>query len=151
RVKVETGIDIEIISTREEARLAFTGCTPLLDWGYPRALVFDIGGGSTELGWLDLTPGRPPELLAWLSIPIGVVTLTERYGGSLLPPGIYEKMVEDVLEPLRSFEATNRIADHVAAGAVQMIGTSGTVTTLAGVHIGLPRYDRAVIDGCFLD
>ncbi|WP_425450078.1 Ppx/GppA phosphatase family protein [Virgifigura deserti] len=151
RVKAETGIDIEIISTREEARLAFTGCAPLLDGGYPRALVFDIGGGSTELGWLDLKPGRSPELLAWLSIPIGVVTLTERYGGSLLPPGSYESMVEDVLERLRPFEAANGIAAHVAAGAVQMLGTSGTVTTLAGVHIGLPRYDRAVIDGCFLD
>lgn len=150
RVQEETGLDIEIISTQEEAQLAFAGCAPLLDWGYPRALVFDIGGGSTELGWLGLLPGRPPKLLSWLSIPVGVVTLTERFGGDVLPPGAYETMIEEVLERLRPFEAANHISAHVEAGAVQMLGTSGTVTTLAGVHIGLPRYDRAVVDGSFL-
>ena len=151
RVRAETGIEMEIISTGEEAQLAFRGCAPLLDLTRPRALAFDIGGGSTELGWLALGPGRAPELRAWLSIPIGVVTLSERYGSARMPPEIYESMVEEVVALLRPFEAANGIAADIAAGAVQMIGSSGTVTTLAGIHLNLPRYDRRVVDGCHLD
>ncbi|HLB81369.1 MAG TPA: Ppx/GppA family phosphatase, partial [Dongiaceae bacterium] len=87
----------------------------------------------------------------WLSIPIGVVTLSERYGSARMPPEIYESMVAEVVALLRPFEAANGIAADIAAGAVQMIGSSGTVTTLAGIHLGLPRYDRRVVDGCDLD
>ena len=86
RVRAETGLELEIISTAEEATLAFKGCSPLLSVRRPRALVFDIGGGSTELGWLRLRSGRPPQILDSLSIPFGVVNLTERYGGSRMAP-----------------------------------------------------------------
>lgn len=151
RVRRETGIEIEIISTREEAELAFNGCAPLLDSGFARAIVFDIGGGSTEIGWLALRPGRPPRLDAWTSVPYGVVNLTERHGGDCIGPERYEAMVAEIAAHLRPFEAAHGIARHVAQGTVQMLGTSGTVTTLAGVHLGLRRYDRAVVDGCYLD
>ncbi len=151
RVRQETGIEIEIISCREEAELAFNGCAPLLDTAGARAVVFDIGGGSTELGWLAVERGRMPRLAGWVSVPLGVVTLTERYGGDRITPEIYEAMVREVSAHLASFEAAHGIAAEVARGAVQMLGTSGTVTTLAGVHLGLRRYERNVIDGCHLE
>ncbi len=151
RVRAETGLEIEIISTAEEAVLAFKGCAPLLNSRMPRALVFDIGGGSTELGWLRLRAGGPPQIMASLSIPVGVVNLTERYGGSRIAPEVYDAMVAEVAGRLQDFAVANGIDRRVAAGAVQMLGTSGTVTTLAGVHLGLPRYDRSVVDGCYLD
>lgn len=151
RVRAETGLQIETISSVEEAVLAFQGCAPLLSVRRPRALVFDIGGGSTELGWLRLRSGRPPQILDTLSIPVGVVTLTERYGGSRIAPEVYRAMVDEVTAQLRGFAEENGSNRRVAAGAVQMLGTSGTVTTLAGVHLGLLRYNRSLIDGCYLD
>jgi exopolyphosphatase/guanosine-5'-triphosphate,3'-diphosphate pyrophosphatase len=150
RVRRETGILLEIITAREEAALAFNGCAPLLEAGWPRAVVFDIGGGSTEVGWLGLE-GAVPELIGWLSIPIGVVTLAERHGSARLPETVYDVMVEEVAHLLRPFAAAHGIAEGIAAGRVQMLGTSGTVTTLAGVHLGLPRYDRNLVDGRYLD
>src|SRR5215470_8565331 len=151
RVRAETGLVIETISPAEEAVLAFKGCSPLLSARRPRAVVFDIGGGSTELGWLRLRSGRPPQILDTLSIPFGVVNLTERYGGSRIAPEVYGAMVDEVTANLRDFAEANGINRRVAAGAVQMLGTSGTVTTLAGVHLGLRRYNRALIDGCYLE
>ncbi len=151
RVQDETGIEIEIITSQEEAELAFNGCAPLLQGHVSRALVFDIGGGSTELGWLTIANGGTPRLDGWVSVPLGVVTLTERYGGDCITVETYDAMVAEVTGHLRPFEATHGIARHVGAGAVQMLGTSGTVTTLAGVHLGLSRYDRNVVDGCYLD
>ena len=150
RVKYDTGIKLEIISTHEEAQLALAGCLPLLDGAEPHALVFDIGGGSTELIWLSLSPGGPAEIHDTLSIPCGVVNFAERYGGDVIDGAVYEAMVADVEARLASFEAANRIGQKVARGLVQMLGTSGTVTTIAGVHKRLPRYDRALIDGCHL-
>jgi exopolyphosphatase/guanosine-5'-triphosphate,3'-diphosphate pyrophosphatase len=150
RVRAETGLEIEIISTAEEANLAFSGCAPLLDQRQPFALVFDIGGGSTEIGWMALRAGRPPELLAWHSIPLGVVNLTERYGGPPLTADAYAAMIAEASERLRSFAAGPEIAAALGREDLQMLGTSGTVTTLAGVHLKLPRYDRTYVDGCFL-
>jgi exopolyphosphatase/guanosine-5'-triphosphate,3'-diphosphate pyrophosphatase len=146
----ETGIVIEIISSREEARLALTGCAPLLDRGIPHALVFDIGGGSTELMWIAVDGGRRPRLIDQTSIPLGVVSLTELYGGDRIAPSVYATMVADLVGPLAAFEARNGIAVLVRRGAVQMLGTSGTATTLAGVHMGLARYDRSRVDGSYL-
>jgi len=149
RVEQEAGIRIEIISPREEARLALAGCAPLLSPGTPKALVFDIGGGSTELVWLEMVRGRP-RLLDQVSLPLGVVNLTEIYGGDRISPETYRAMVDMVTDRLARFEARNRIAAQVAAGHVQMLGTSGTVTTLAGIYLGLPRYDRSKVDGTWL-
>jgi exopolyphosphatase/guanosine-5'-triphosphate,3'-diphosphate pyrophosphatase len=151
RVQAETGLNIEIISTAEEAQLAFKGCSPLLSRRQPRALVFDIGGGSTELGWLKVRNGRPPELIDSMSVPLGVVTISENYGHCRVPDDLYERMVQDVSAHMAAFAERNGIGPKVAAGAVQMLGTSGTVTTLAGIHLGLARYDRSLVDGTYLD
>jgi exopolyphosphatase/guanosine-5'-triphosphate,3'-diphosphate pyrophosphatase len=151
RVEAETGLRLDIISTAEEARLALAGCAPLLDYEHRHALVFDIGGGSTELLWLELERSRAPRLVGWVSLPCGVVTLAERWGGRDIRPGTYAGMIEEVSDMLSPFEMAHGLSRHVAEGRVQMLGTSGTVTTIAGVILELPRYDRSQVDGCWLD
>lgn len=148
RVRAQTGIALEIISTREEARLALAGCLPLLDGSEPHALVFDIGGGSTELIWLSLAAGG--DIHGTFSIPCGVVNLAERYGGDRIGPEVYAAMVTEIQVRLATFEMAHAIGRQIARRAVQMLGTSGTVTTIAGIHKQLPRYDRAAVDGCHL-
>jgi len=152
RVREATGITIETITTAEEARLAVNGCAPLLDPTLPYAIVFDIGGGSTELVWLRL-PDEPfgePRLLGIVSLPFGVVTFTERYGGDGFSAAAYETMVAEAQASMATFAHDHGIAEVVASGGVQMLGSSGTVTTLAGIHLGLPRYNRSMVDGSTL-
>ncbi len=154
RVRDEVGLEIEIISTGEEARLVVFGCAPLLDPRIPYAIVFDIGGGSTEIVWLRLVRGRDrrrwrPQILGSVSLPLGVVTLTDRFGGEVSPTA-YRTMVEEATCALQPFERNHRILRHIRSGRVQMLGSSGTVTTLAGIHIALPRYTRALVDGSSL-
>ncbi len=153
RVAVETGLDLEIISAEEEARLALVGCAPLLDGPEPNAVVFDIGGGSTEIIWVRSDgDGRLDAASAdCLSIPAGVVNFLERYGGDMFVEDEYELMVSDATDMLSAFEKKHGIAEKVAAGQVQMLGTSGTVTTLASVFKGLRHYDRSKIGGCHMD
>ena len=155
RVKDEAGINLEIITSGEEAQLAFSGCMPLLTVEHPNAIVFDIGGGSTELGWLSLKPGQAPRIIAWHSMPVGVVTLTEEFGIEA-PEGadrlaFYEEMVAKVADHLAPFAQAIGAHRLIAGGQVQILGTSGTVTTLAGIKLGLPRYDRALVDGSYLN
>ena len=159
RVRRETGLDLEIISNSEEALLGLHGCTPLLDPGVPEALIFDIGGGSTEVTWLSVagtgSEGRrnsmTPELLDCHSIPVGVVTLAEQYGGREISGDTYDAMVDQVAAGLRPFDERHGLAARVAQDEIQMLGTSGTVTTLSGIEKRLPRYDRAQVDGSYLD
>lgn len=150
RVQAETGLALEIISTHEEARLALTGCMALLEPAYSHALVFDIGGGSTELIWIDLTKSGEENILGTLSLPCGVVNLSERHGGKELTRDGYEEIVASVADLLRPFEQAHGIVPRLAGGSVQMLGTSGTVTTLAALHLGLSCYDRRRVDGCHL-
>jgi exopolyphosphatase/guanosine-5'-triphosphate,3'-diphosphate pyrophosphatase len=153
RVREEIGIEIEIISSTEEARLVVAGCAPLLNPRIPYAIVFDIGGGSTEIVWLRLWGGGNrgrPEILGSMSLPFGVVTLTDRFGGTEVSPATYSAMVAEAVAALAPFERTNDIQRHVRTGRVQMLGSSGTVTTLAGIHLALPRYIRALVDGSVL-
>jgi exopolyphosphatase/guanosine-5'-triphosphate,3'-diphosphate pyrophosphatase len=154
QVDEEFGLEIEIISSREEARLVVAGCAPLLDPSIPNAIVFDIGGGSTEIVWLRLARGpngrRRPHILGALSLPFGVVTLTDRFGGAEVSPATYRLMIAEAMAGLAPFERNHRIRRHVGAGKVQMLGSSGTVTTLAGIHLALPRYIRAQVDGSML-
>ena len=150
RVTDETGLEIEIISTREEAQLAVMGCAPLLRPDAAHAIVFDIGGGSTEVMWLGIDDRGQPELLDCMSLPFGVVNMAEIYGGHEVTLGGYAEMITDVRRQLAPFEAANGIATEIEAGRVQMLGTSGTVTTLAGIHLRLTKYQRSVVDGTTL-
>lgn len=155
RVAAETELDIEIISTREEAELALAGCVPLFDPKIPNALVFDIGGGSTELVWhrgKARAIGRNGKSdLDAISLPFGVVTLAERHGGDRFDRATYRRMVDESRSALDAFEARFDIGAAIRDGAVQMVGTSGTVTTLAGIRMNLRRYDRDRVDGTYLD
>ena len=155
RVREEVGLEIEIISSTEEARLVVAGCAPLLSPRIPHAIVFDIGGGSTEIVWLRLWgrrngPRPRPRILGSVSLPFGVVTLTDRFGGAEVSPATYRAMVAEAAAALLPFERTHHILRHVGGGRVQMLGSSGTVTTLAGIHLALPRYTRALVDGSTL-
>jgi len=147
RVIAETGLEIEIITAEEEARLALAGCAPLLDRRLSHALVFDIGGGSTELMWVRVERGRPPRIEAVISLPVGVVTLAERCGADLGGEAGYVRVLDEVIALFTPFEERCRLAGRIRAGGLQMLGTSGTVTTLGGIHLGLPRYDRSEVDG----
>jgi exopolyphosphatase/guanosine-5'-triphosphate,3'-diphosphate pyrophosphatase len=158
-----TDLDIKIVSREAEARLAVSGCASLIDADCDLALVFDIGGGSSELIWLDLRNKRRGNgtridrlemqdcIAAWTSLPVGVVTLAERYGGRDIDAGVFERMVCHVESLLEPFEMARRLREQLGTVSTHLLGTSGTVTTVAGVHLGLPRYDRRQVDGCWLD
>jgi len=149
RAKRETGIDICTISSREEAELALESCAPLLARHGRRALLFDIGGGSTELAWVRLTAGRP-ELIGYHSLPVGVVTLAERWGDAGFTEDGFDAMVDDVATRLADFEKVHCIGREIRNGEVLLLGTSGTVTTLAGIVLNLDRYRRLAVDGVAL-
>jgi exopolyphosphatase / guanosine-5'-triphosphate,3'-diphosphate pyrophosphatase len=163
RVYDRLGLDIEILSREEEARLAVSGCASLIEPGSDLVLVFDIGGGSSELIWLDLKgreaePGRSlydradvqNAIRTWTSLPVGVVTLTEAFGGRFVDAPVFEAMVAHVTGLLEPFEARSQVVPLLETRGVHLLGTSGTVTTVAGVHLGLSRYERSRVDGCWL-
>jgi exopolyphosphatase / guanosine-5'-triphosphate,3'-diphosphate pyrophosphatase len=147
RVRRETGVVLEIISPEEEARLAMLGCHRLLEPGDGPALIFDIGGGSTELVLIDADGSDVPRIKCWWSAPWGVVSLTESEGTAFAGPeerlAAYVRMREKVKNSFRRFvELLPTERDDI-----RLMGTSGTVTTLASVHLALPSYDRRQVDG----
>lgn len=147
RVRRETGIVLDIISAEEEARLAVLGCHILLEPGQGPAMIFDIGGGSTELVLVD-TEASAPHILDWQSVPWGVVSLTESEPHDNNDPAAlaraYANMRARVMDSFSDFR--DRLPTH-PGDAKRLLGTSGTVTTLASLHLNLPSYDRNVIDG----
>ncbi|MBM3568401.1 MAG: Ppx/GppA family phosphatase [Alphaproteobacteria bacterium] len=145
RVAVETGLELEAISPEREARLAAIGCLPLLDPAAERAIVFDIGGGSTELAALRRDGRGGYVHVAEASLPRGVVTLAERHGGAEMSSDSYAAIVAETKDLLGDFR--RRLGD---AGEWALLGSSGTVTTLAAVHLDLPRYDRRRVDGSWM-
>jgi exopolyphosphatase/guanosine-5'-triphosphate,3'-diphosphate pyrophosphatase len=177
RVRSETGLRLDIISAEEEARLAVAGCAPLLDTEADQLLVIDIGGGSTELIWIDfagtpahlrarllmaLAPSRRGALDAdararaagahivdWVSAPLGVATLHDRFAHLINPMLRFKAMTECFEAQLARFLPYARRAGP-APPKLQIIGASGTVTTIAGAHLGLRRYDRSIVDGMWL-
>jgi|SRR5689334_1107024 exopolyphosphatase / guanosine-5'-triphosphate,3'-diphosphate pyrophosphatase len=164
RVRRETGLEIEIVTQETEAKLAVSGCASLIDRNCDWTLVFDIGGGSSELIWLDLAElGHPHRrdlhdrvdvqncIAAWTSLPIGVVNLAERHGGREVTREGYEAMVADVTAAIKSFEAKHRFGAKIAGARAHFLGTSGTVTTISGIHLKLPVYERSRVDGCWLN
>lgn len=148
RVAAETGIELEVIDRETEAALAVLGCSPLVDPRGRGAILFDIGGGSTELVRIERDAENPePRIKAWMSIPYGVVTLAEQFGGRDVTPEIYAAMEQAVANHVAPFaeEHGGDLAD------MHLLGTSGTVTTLAGIHLNLARYDRRRIDSIWMD
>lgn len=157
RVKNELGIELEIVDRRTEAELAVTGCADLIDTQAQGALMFDIGGGSSELAWLDFRGGRPrsqgrmsASIRSWQSMPVGVVSIAEKFGGVNVTRETFEDMVSYVSEHLRQFRGREKLRQMIAEHPVHLIGTSGTVTTLAGLHLGLERYERMKVDGLWM-
>lgn len=153
RVRTDLALDLEIVDRKTEAYLAVTGCAALVDPKAQSAIIFDIGGGSTEIAWLD---GQAPHafadpckrIRAWDSLPVGVVTLAERHGGVDVTPESFEGMVEEVSELLMDFALV--AAEAGRARHFHLLGTSGTVTTVGGIHLGLARYDRRKVDGMWM-
>jgi len=154
RVRSETGIAFRVIDAEEEARLAVAGCVGLLDPGYEMGLVVDIGGGSTELSWVDLRQGVPPQgrlppILGWGSAPVGVVNLAERHPREG-DRAWYERMRADAAALIAGLPEPAGARAPFAAGRGLMVGTSGTVTSIAGVFLGLERFRRDAVDGMWL-
>jgi exopolyphosphatase/guanosine-5'-triphosphate,3'-diphosphate pyrophosphatase len=145
RVRRSTGLRLEIVDRETEARLAVAGSASLLDPDCSRAVIFDIGGGSTELMHLDVRDGAH-DLNEWISLPLGVVTLAERHGGIHVDASVFDAMMGDVRPAMADF--MSRASVEGTNG--HMLGTSGTVTTIAGVHQNLRRYDRARVDGSWI-
>lgn len=155
RVKREAGLDLEIIDRQTEARLAVSGCGSLIERDTQGVVLFDIGGGSSEIALIDLSGRRSQRLanhiVSWTSLPVGVVSLAERFGGRAVTRETFAAMVDDVATHLAAFEGRDRLRHVVAGSQFHLLGTSGTVTTLAGVHLDLERYDRRRVDGLWMD
>jgi exopolyphosphatase/guanosine-5'-triphosphate,3'-diphosphate pyrophosphatase len=162
RVQRDTGLKLQIITPKEEAQLSVAGCLNLLDRQAEAALVVDVGGGSTELSWVDLKgqglDARPRQfahwklpIKAWLSVPIGVVTLAERFPEA---EGAVEHwfrgMVDAVKERIAAFPHAEPLRQVFETGGAHLVGTSGAITSLAGLHLDLPRYDRNRVDGLWM-
>jgi len=159
RAKSESGINLEIISGRVEARLAVMGCLNLIDTSKDVALVIDIGGGSTELSWVDIRRLREnpeeirvyrPPISAWASLPVGVVTLSEMFPEHEDRETWYNDMKDKVRDAITEQGCTTRFTKTFREGRGHLIGTSGTITSLAGIHLKLPFYQREKVDGLWL-
>jgi exopolyphosphatase / guanosine-5'-triphosphate,3'-diphosphate pyrophosphatase len=154
RVARETGLNLEIVDRETEARLAVSGCGPLVSPHVNAMVLFDIGGGSSEVALIDRTRRRSPRLsdqiVAWTSLPVGVVSLAERFGGKDVTPQVYSEMVYDVLSMIEKFDGRHALGSLARGDRFHLLGTSGTVTTLAGIHLGLARYDRRRVDGLWM-
>ena len=147
RASEEAGLELQVISAEEEAELAAEGCAPLIGRKYKGALVFDIGGGSTEIIWVQKSPSGPKQKLA-ASIPLGVVSLAENYGAASTSRVGFDRMRLDLISRFKP------LAEQMAAAGEpfdvrrhHLLGTSGTVTTLAAIALKLPRYNRTRVDG----
>lgn len=158
RVRDETGLTFKIIGPEEEARLALIGCHNLIEPDMDRILVLDIGGGSTELSFVDAGPAyeggmkgliSKPPILAWRSLPVGVVTLTEAFA-HLPEEAAYPQMLAHVMAQIDKWKRAPEIREAFETGRAHVIGTSGTVTCLTGVTFGLTKYRRDKVDGAWV-
>jgi exopolyphosphatase/guanosine-5'-triphosphate,3'-diphosphate pyrophosphatase len=160
-VEARTGLRLSVITPAEEASLSVAGCLNLLDRTAEAALILDVGGGSTELSWLDLRggleldPGRQrywrPPVTAWLSAPVGVVTLAERFPTAVDPElSGFRAMIEAFKSEIAGFRGADTLTPVFEAGRSHLVGTSGAITSLAGLHLQLAKYDRSKVDGLWL-
>nr|WP_246273030.1 Ppx/GppA phosphatase family protein [Oricola thermophila] len=154
RVREETGLALEIVDRETEARLAVSGCSSLVGRDTDSVVLFDIGGGSSEIALVDVKDRRSRRLadhiVAWTSLQVGVVTLSEKFDGRHVSPQVFADMTDYATELLFRFEERDRLADRVGMEGFHLLGTSGTVTTLAGIHLDLPKYDRRRVDGLWM-
>lgn len=154
RVKRETGLNLEIINRETEARLAVSGCASLVDRETQSVILFDIGGGSSEIAAIQFSEKRTQKLAnhiqSWTSLPVGVVTLSERHGGQNVTPAVFDAMVKEVDDLIATTAPPAMLEFAPNIDTFHLLGTSGTVTTLAGLHLELPRYDRRRVDGLWL-
>jgi exopolyphosphatase/guanosine-5'-triphosphate,3'-diphosphate pyrophosphatase len=144
RARNEAGLDLTVLTPEEEAHLAAAGCAPLIGSRHEGALIFDIGGGSTEAIWMRRENGELRVVKA-LSVPLGVVTLSERSAVPMTRPQ-YESLRNEILPVFAKLRAHMDEAGAFDGARSHLLGTSGTVTTLAGVALGLKRYIRARVD-----
>ncbi|MEM9145877.1 MAG: Ppx/GppA phosphatase family protein [Pseudomonadota bacterium] len=175
RVKHETGLRLDVITAEEEARLAVAGCSPLIDREAEQLLVFDIGGGSTELIWIDLTGTRPADrpglvralsptapacpqsdrprarVADWISLPMGVSTLTDRFAGIADERLRFIAMAAYVEAAMAPFAPVTAMPRPASIERLQVIGVSGTATTFGAIHLGLRSYSRDKVDGLWLE
>ncbi len=155
RVLGETGLALEIVDRETEARLAVCGCGSLVERHVEGIVLFDIGGGSSEIALVDLSGRRSSRLsdhiAAWTSLPVGVVSLAERFGGKHVTRDVFETMTADVASRIAGFADRHALNGIAAGDRFHLLGTSGTVTTLAGIYLGLERYDRRKVDGIWLE
>ncbi|OXT01449.1 hypothetical protein B7H23_00205 [Notoacmeibacter marinus] len=154
RVRRETGLSLEIVDRETEARLAVAGCSSLVEPKTRGVVLFDIGGGSSEIALIDIPDGDPRRLsekiVSWTSLPMGVVTLAEHFGGRDVTPAVFEAMVAHVSEVIGRFDGRMDLAHLLDNPNFHLLGTSGTVTTLAGIFLDLERYDRRRVDGIWM-
>jgi len=160
-VQRKTGLELEIICQETEAKLAVSGCITLVDEACDYVLIFDIGGGSSELIWLDIKKikslsgkdctNAQDAIVDWVSLPIGVVTLAEKFGGTHVGKQTFDHMVHYVKDMLQGFARQIDSKIDLKSSKVHFLGTSGTVTTVAGVHLNLNMYDRQKIDGLWME
>lgn len=152
RVQKETGLVLELLDRSGEALFAAAGCAVLADSQASSIMLFDIGGGSTELVWLSVRNCDDLDIRsrirAWTSLPLGVVTLAERYGGVEVNAATFEAMVEETSAMLAPF--SREAGEASAEPGFHLLGTSGTVTTLGGIFLNLERYDRRRVDGLWM-
>lgn len=146
-VKRQTGLNIEIISSQEESRLAVVGCVPLLNRNIKRTLVFDIGGGSTEISLARVTGSGKTFIEGYVSLPYGVVTVSEAFPSKDMTNLAYNTIIERTHKLLEDFEEKHHIQQAIENQEIQIIGTSGTVTVLGAVQLNLSRYNRSAVDG----
>lgn len=147
QVRKETGLNIETISSKEEARLAVVGCIPLLNRTIQRTLVFDIGGGSTEISLARITNAGNTFIEGFVSLPYGVVTISEAFPSKDMTDLAYNTIIDRTHKILKDFDEKYHIYEAIKNQEIQVIGTSGTVTVLGAVHLNLIRYNRSAVDG----
>ncbi len=151
QVESKTGLVLDVITAEQEAELTFAGCSPLLDDDKPFGVVLDIGGGSSELMWIDQSGTVEPKIAHYHSIPEGVVTLADQFGATMNNQQDYEDLITRISPWLDAFEAEAGTAHAMKNQQFTMLGTSGTVTTLGALHLGLRRYERSRVDGMVID
>lgn len=153
RASKELGLNIEVIEAEEEARLALKGCSAILNPNIPYGIVFDIGGGSTEVILVSLNKEGKRKLgysinydvIDSISVPYGVVTTTEAISGN--NSQTREILQQKIADMISEFVDKNNILELINSNQLQMTGSSGTVTTLAAYHLGLQQYERRLVDG----